>query len=70
MKIKVYKKFNDKWMLSRVIYSNNFEIDYISFPNGYGINQVVVHVGDCCDYIEFSKIRKWFNTVTVWERRK
>ena len=68
MKIKVYKKFNGKWALSRVVYSNNFEIDYRSFPNGCSINQVVVHVGDYCDYIEFSKIRRWLNTITVWEK--
>ena len=70
MKIKVYRKFNGKWTLSRIVYPNDFEIERHLYPNGFGINEVVIRHGERCEYIEFSKIREWFNTITVWEKEK
>lgn len=70
MKIKVYKKFNGKWMLSRIVYPNDFEIERNLYPNGFSINEVVIRHGEHCEFIEFSKMRKWFDTITVWEKGK
>ena len=70
MKIKVYRKFNGKWALSRIVHSNDFEIVRHLYPNGFGINEVVIRHGERCEYIEFSKIKEWFNTITVWEKGK
>lgn len=70
MKIKVYKKFNGKWELVRVIYPNDFEIERQLWSNGFILNEVVIRHGEHCEFIKFSKIRKWFNTITVWEKEK
>ena len=70
MKIKVYKKFNGKWMLSRTVYSNDFEIECQLWPTGLILNELVIRHGERCEYMAFSKIRKWFNTITVWEKGK
>ena len=70
MKIKVYRKFNGKWALSRIVHSNDFEIERRLCPNAFSLNEVVIRHGERCEYIEFSKIREWFNTITVWEKGK
>ena len=70
MKIKVYKKFNGKWMLSRIVYPNDFEIERSVWPNGFVLNEVIIRHGEHCEYIKFSKMRVWFNTITIWEKGK
>lgn len=70
MKIKVYKKFNGKWTLSRIVYSNDFEIERQLWPTGLVLNEVVIRHGEHREFINFSKIRRWFNTITVWEKGK
>lgn len=70
MKIKVYKKFNGKWVLSRIVYSDDFEIERQLWPTALVLNELVIRHGERCEYIVFSKIRKWFDTITVWEKVK
>ena len=70
MKIKVYRKFNGKWTLFRIVYSNDFVIERQLCSNPFSLNEVVIRHGERCEYIKFSKMRRWFNTITVWEKGK
>lgn len=64
MILKIYKKIKNKWCLSRIVYSEVFNVEK-SFTDD---KIEVIHFVDGFMYAEKVKIYPWFNVAKIWEK--
>lgn len=64
MILKIYTKIKNKWCLSKIVYSEVFNVEK-SFTDD---KIEVVHFVDGFMYAEKVKIYPWFNVAKIWEK--
>lgn len=64
MILKIYTKIKNKWCLSKIVYSEVFNVEK-SFTDD---KIEVIHFVDGFMYAEKVKIYSWFNVAKIWEK--
>lgn len=64
MILKIYTKIKNKWCLSKIVYSEVFNVEK-SFTDD---KIEVIHFVDGFMYAEKVKIYPWFNVAKIWEK--
>ncbi len=64
MILKIYTKIKNKWCLSKIVYSEVFNVEK-SFTDD---KIEVIHFVDGFIYAEKVKIYPWFNVAKIWEK--
>lgn len=64
MILKIYTKIKNKWCLSKIVYSDVFNVEK-SFTDD---KIEVIHFVDGFMYAEKVKIYPWFNVAKIWEK--
>lgn len=64
MILKIYTKIKNKWCLSKIVYSEVFNVEK-SFTDD---KIEVIHFVDGFIYAEKVKIHPWLNVAKIWEK--